>query len=146
MNVASFKSTPDTSVPRWYTSYIEQYRSWTTHRDINSQVSWGCRIHLLHLYRRVGLPSLMNVLFDSKLSDVEVPLIQELWEIWITFLLPSIPGLLWSGEVAPDRVRSMGLIELNCVLMLNWIVWNRTVLIYKKTDLAWRHSHTHTKT
>ena len=29
--------------------------------------------------------------------------------------------------VAPDRVLSMGQIELNYVLMLNWIVWNKTV-------------------
>ena len=33
--------------------------------------------------------------------------------------------------VAPDRVLSMDLIELNCVLILNWIVWNRTVLTFK---------------
>ena len=32
------------------------------------------------------------------------------------------PGPLWPGEVAPDRVLSMGQIELNYVLMLNWIV------------------------
>ena len=28
---------------------------------------------------------------------------------------------------APERVLSMGPIELNCILMLNWIVWNGTV-------------------
>ena len=32
---------------------------------------------------------------------------------------------------APDRALSIGRIELNCVFMLNWIVWNRTVLIFK---------------
>ena len=31
------------------------------------------------------------------------------------------------GAVAPDRVLSMGQIEQNWVLMLNWIVWNRPV-------------------
>ena len=41
--------------------------------------------------------------------------------------LPSLPGLLWPRVVAPDRVLSMGQIKLNCVLMLNWIVWNKTV-------------------
>ena len=30
-----------------------------------------------------------------------------------------------------DRVFSMGRIELNCVLMQNWIVWNRTVYMNK---------------
>ena len=34
---------------------------------------------------------------------------------------------LWPGVVAPDRVLSMGQTELNCLLMLTWIAWNRTV-------------------
>ena len=33
--------------------------------------------------------------------------------------LPSHPGPLWLGVVAPNRVLSMGQIELNCVLELN---------------------------
>ena len=37
----------------------------------------------------------------------------------MTPLLPSLPGPLWSRVVAPDRVLSMGQIELNYVLMLN---------------------------
>ena len=45
----------------------------------------------------------------------------------VLLLLPSLPGLFWPGVVAPDRFLSMGKIELNCVLMLNWIIWNRTV-------------------
>ena len=40
----------------------------------------------------------------------------KLWGMWSTPSLSSLPGLL-----------SMGQIELNCVLMLNWIAWNRTV-------------------
>ena len=47
----------------------------------------------------------------------------------------SLPGPHWPGVVAPDRVLSVGQIELKCVLMLNWIVWNRTVYMYKM-DLA----------
>ena len=39
-----------------------------------------------------------------------------------TPLLPSIPGPLWPGVVAPDRVLSMAQIEPNCVLILNRIV------------------------
>ena len=39
----------------------------------------------------------------------------------------SLPGLMWPGVVAPDSALSMVEIELNCVLMLNWIPWNRTV-------------------
>ena len=36
-----------------------------------------------------------------------------------TSSLASIPGPLWPGVLAPDRVLSMGQIELNCMLMLN---------------------------
>ena len=43
----------------------------------------------------------------------------ELWGMRSTPLLPSFPGPLWFGVVAPDRVLSMGQTELNCVLMLN---------------------------
>ena len=45
--------------------------------------------------------------------------------------LPSLPGPLWSGVVAPDRVLSMGQLEQNCVLMLNWIAWNGPVFVCK---------------
>ena len=38
-----------------------------------------------------------------------------------TPLLPSLPCPLWPRVVALDRVLSMGRIELNCVLILNWI-------------------------
>ena len=48
--------------------------------------------------------------------------------------LASLPGPLWPRTVAPDQVISMGQIEvfdLQTVLKLNWIVWNRTALIFK---------------
>ena len=65
--------------------------------------------------------------------------------MWSTPSLPSLPGPLWSGVVAPDRVLSMSQIELNCVLMLNWIVWNRTVYMYKNVfsinNLQWLTYH-----
>ena len=35
--------------------------------------------------------------------------------------LPSLPGLLWPGVVAPDRVLSICQIELKCVLMITVI-------------------------
>ena len=41
----------------------------------------------------------------------------ELWEMRSTPSLPSIPGPLWPGVVAPDRVLSRGQIELNSVIM-----------------------------
>ena len=39
-----------------------------------------------------------------------------------TSLLPSLPGPLWPGMVAANKVLSMDQIELNGVLMLNFIV------------------------
>ena len=45
----------------------------------------------------------------------------ELWGMRSTHSLPSLPGPLWPGVVAPGRVLSMGQIELKCVFMLNWI-------------------------
>ena len=62
----------------------------------------------------------------------------ELWGMRSTHLLPLLPGPLWLGVVPPDS--PMGQIERNSVLMLNWIVWNRTVFdienVYvRKTEL-----------
>ena len=42
-----------------------------------------------------------------------------LWGIRSTPLLPLLPVPLWPAVAAPDRVLSMGQIELNYVLMLN---------------------------
>ena len=39
----------------------------------------------------------------------------DLWGMQSTLLLPLLPGSLWPGVVALDRVLSMGQIELNCV-------------------------------
>ena len=51
----------------------------------------------------------------------------ELWGMQSTPLLRSLPDPLWPGVIAPHWVLSMGQIELNCLLMLNLIAWNRTV-------------------
>ena len=87
--------------------------------------------------------------YDTKQSDDEASIMLELWGKWSTPLL--IPSPLRPRVVAPDRVLSIVQIELNCstelfeiklfwhltvckqktVLMLNWIVWNRTVHTYK---------------
>ena len=36
----------------------------------------------------------------------------ELWEMWSTSLLPSLPGQVWARMVVPDRAESIGQIEL----------------------------------
>ena len=65
--------------------------------------------------------------YDTQQSNSEVPIMWELCGMRSTLSLPLLLGLLWSRMVAPHRVLSMGQIELNCILMLNWIIWNRTV-------------------
>ena len=77
--------------------------------------------------------------YDSKQSDGEVTVMMELWGMRRTPSLPSLPGPLWLGMVAPDRVLSKDQKELNCELVLNWIVWNRIVFtvycVWTKTIL-----------
>ena len=83
--------------------------------------------------------------YDTKQSDGEAPVILEFCGMQSAPLLPSLPGPLWPRVVATDRVLSMVQIELNCVLMLNWIVWNRTVYMYKNefiiNNLQWLMYH-----
>ena len=56
--------------------------------------------------------------YDTKQSDGEAPVMLGIWGIRCTPSLPSLLGSLWVGVVAPDRVLSIGHIELNSVLML----------------------------
>ena len=109
------------------------------HTDVHIDlcpVEWGCRIHWLHLCRGIGPPpmSVLDMILNNLM--VTVPVMLELWRMQSTSLLPSLPGPLWPGLVAPDRVLSMGQIEINCVLMLNWIAHNRTVLISTQCTYA----------
>ena len=69
--------------------------------------------------------------YDTKQSDVEASVMQELWGMRSIPLLLSLPDPPRPWVVELDRVLSMGQIELYCVLMLNWIAWNRTVYMYK---------------
>ena len=89
---------------------------------VTCPVGLGCRIHRLLLCRVVRLP-LMSVLDLTQNNLAPVKL--ELLGMRSTPLLPSLPGPLWPGVEASDRVLSMSQIELNCVLMLKWIVWNK---------------------
>ena len=95
--------------------------------------------------------------YDTKQSDGGVPVILELWEVQSNPSLPSLLGPLWLGVVAPDKDPIYGLNwtqhcfsllggafklgiyaklnclkknfwHLNCVVKLNRIIWNKTVL------------------
>ena len=68
--------------------------------------------------------------YDTKQSDGAAQIMLELWGMRSIPSLLSIPGSLSLGVVAPDKVLSKGQIELKGGLILNWIVWNRTVLTF----------------
>ena len=97
----------------------------------NFSVSWGYKIHQLPLCRELRPPTKECPENDTKQSDDEVLVMLELWGMQGTPSLPSFPSLLWPRVLAPDRVLSMSQIELRCLLMLNWIAWNGTVLAFK---------------
>ena len=90
-------------------------------------VGWVCKIQQLLLYRLVDPLSNERPIYDRKQSDDEVPVMLELWRMQINPSLPLLPGPLWSGVIASDRDLTMGQIDLNCILMLNWVVWKRTI-------------------
>ena len=117
----------------------------------NSKLKVGCLVGLICINLYQMLASRMDLLntptvslqrgktpppnecpvYDTKQSDGDVPVMLELWGIRSTSSLPLLPGLLWLGVRAPDRVVSMGQIELNWELLLNLIAWNMTVLTFK---------------
>ncbi len=45
---------------------------------------------------------------QSEQSDGEVPVMLEVWGMKSTPSLPSLPGSLWPGVVAPDKVPIYG--------------------------------------
>ena len=57
-------------------------------------VGWGSRIHRLFLCRGVRPPANQCPGYDTKQSDGEVPAVLELWGMWSTPSLPSLPGPL----------------------------------------------------
>ena len=75
-------------------------------------------LHQLHHCRVVRPPQQVSWIYDTKQSDGEVAIMLKLWGMQSTPSLLSLPCQFWPGVV------SMGQIELNCALMLNWIVWN----------------------
>ena len=129
-------------------------------------VSWGCGIHRLLLCRGVRPPpqrvSWLWYLTIWWWGSVML----ELWGMPSTPKLPLLPGPLWPKVVAADKGSIYGSnrnkpwfreftvfafklcihaklnyrIELfwllNCILMLNWIAWHRTVLTSKLCTYA----------
>ena len=74
--------------------------------------------------------------YNTKLSDGGFPIMLEFWGMWSTPSLLLLPGPHWPGVVVPHRILSMGQIELNRVLMVNWTALYRTVLTFKLSTYA----------
>ena len=83
--------------------YIMKSRKKEITKGIDCPVSWGCKIHRLHLYG--GVRSTPNECpgYDTKLSDGEVPVMLGLWGMRGPLSLPLHPGPLWPGVEAPDK-------------------------------------------
>ena len=54
--------------------------------------------------------------YDTKQSDGEVSVMQELLGMRSTSSLPLLQGPLWPGMIEPDKALSMGQIELTVYL------------------------------
>ena len=86
---------------------------WSVNLTSSSPLSWGYRIHKVHLCSGVRpLPHNKCPDYDIKQSDSGAPAMLELWRVWSTPSLPLFPGSLWPRMAATDRVLSMGQIEL----------------------------------
>ena len=80
--------------PKFETLFDKQTKT----SDLKNLVSWGYRIHQLHLCRWVRLPQQVSWIW--------------LWGMQSTPSLSLLPDPLWPRVVRPDRVLSMGQIKL----------------------------------
>ena len=94
-------------------------------------VVWVCRIHRLHhcwwLSPRHKIPG-----YGTKISDGEVPVMLDLLGMTCSSLMPSLPGPIWSGVIAPVRDLSIWANITKLYNMQNSIAWKRTVLTFKQ--------------
>ena len=94
-------------------------------------VGWSGKIHRLHTCRRIRLPSQWVSWNNTKQFDGEVPVMLELWGTRSPPLLP----LLRNGSTWSDPIYRLN--RTSCILMLNWIVWIRTVWL---NWIAWNRN------
>ena len=99
-------------------------------KHIFRPVSRVCWIHQLHLCWTVGIPQRVSLIWHKTIWWWLSMNAGALGNAKCPFIAIALRSTL-TGVVIPDRLLSMGQIELNPVLMLNWIVWNRTVYIPK---------------
>ena len=73
----------------------------------------------------VYIPSKDSSGYDTKQSDAKASVILEPWGMRGTPSCLSFPGLLWHGVLAPDRIPSMGQLELKWMFQIEPVL-NRT--------------------
>ena len=95
---------------------------------------WGYRIHRQLLCREVR-PSNVCPGYDTKQPDGEVPVMLELWGMRSVHSLPSFPGPLWPGGVAPDKGHIYGLNRTKPSL-LHYINFAFKLRIYAKLNCS----------
>ena len=115
-------------------SWSSVLAAWHDDDDEICPFGWCCRIHRLHLCREVRLPQRVSG-YNTKQSDGKDSFRLKFLGIWNTLSLPSLPGQLWPGVVASNRVLSIGRIELRFKLYsnakLNWSVWSFNCVLTK---------------
>ena len=75
------------------------------HSNSVCPVGWDSKIYWLLFYEEVRAPANECPGYDTKQFDGEVPVMLELWGMWSTLSLPSLPSPRWRGVVAPDKVK-----------------------------------------
>ena len=96
-------------------------------------VGWGSRIHRLHLCRGVRLsPPNECPGYDTKRSDGEAPVMLEFWGNAENHFIAIAP---WSTLARNGSTYWLN--KTNGILMLNWIVWIRTVWL---NWIAWNRN------
>ena len=93
----------------------------------------------MHFCRRIKTPPPKKSLHDTKLSDGEAPVMLELWGMRRTYSLPLLPGPHWPGVVAPDRVLSIGQIELLIILTVCKQITDVLIELLVLNGNAWKH-------
>ena len=77
--------------------------------------------------QRSKTPTYVCLVYDTKRSDGKVPVMLELWGMWNNSFIAIAPRSTLIRNGSPWKSPIYGLNRINCILMLNRIVWIRTV-------------------
>ena len=109
------------------TWYSPRATHWICLYGFDGPVGWGCRIHRLLLCSGKPPPHWVSSIWLKTIWWWGFSKAGALKNVVYPFIAIA-PRSTLVIVVIPDRVISVDQTELNCVLMLNWIDWNRTIL------------------